>query len=137
LIGQYDAEVGAGQERVLLVWNRLILPNGRSIVLERQPGADAAGFAGLQDRVDNHWGRLFRAGLLSTMLSVGAELGRSGDNDIARAIRDGAQESVGDAGQEVVRRQLEIRPTLTIRPGHPVRVVVTRDLVLEPYGDLP
>lgn len=135
LLGQYDAEVGAGQERVLLVWNRLILPDGRSIVLERQPGADAAGFAGLQDRVDNHWGRLFRAGLLSTLLSVGAELGSGSGNEIARAIRDGAQESVGEAGQEVVRRQLEIRPTLRVRPGYPVRVIVTRDLVLEPYGD--
>lgn len=137
LIGQYDAEVGYGQERVLLVWSRLILPNGRSIVLERQPGADASGFAGLQDRVDNHWGRLFRAGLLSTLLGVGAELGNDSDSDIARAIRDGAQESVGDAGQEVVRRQLEIRPTLTVRPGHPVRVIVTQDLVLEPYGAQP
>jgi type IV secretion system protein TrbI len=137
LIGQYDAEVGAGQERVLLVWNRLILPNGRSLVLEREPGADASGYAGLQDRVDNHWGRLFRAGLLSTLLGVGAELGNGGDSDIARAIRDGAQESIGDAGQEVVRRQLEIRPTLTIRPGHPVRVIVTRDLILEPHGAQP
>ncbi len=137
LIGQYDAEVGYGQERVLLVWTRLILPDGRSLVLERQPGADAAGYAGVQDRVDNHWGRLFRAGLLSTLLGVGAELGNTGDSDIARAIRDGAQQSVGDAGQEVVRRQLEIRPTLTVRPGHPVRVIVTRDLILEPYGDRP
>lgn len=137
LIGQYDAEVGYGQERVLLVWNRLILPDGRSIVLERQPGADSSGFAGLQDRVNNHWGRLFRAGVLSTLLGVGAELGDDSDSDIARAIRDGAQESVGDAGQEVVRRQLEIRPTLTVRPGHPVRVIVTRDLILEPSGARP
>jgi type IV secretion system protein TrbI len=137
LIGQYDAEIGYGQERVLLVWNRLILPDGRSLVLERQPGADAAGYAGVQDRVDNHWGRLFRAGLLSTLLGVGAELGNNSDSDIARAIRDGAQESVGEAGQEVVRRQLEIRPTLTVRPGHLVRVIVTRDLILEPYGDRP
>lgn len=135
LIGQYDAEVGYGQERVLLVWNRLILLDGRSLVLERQPGADAAGYAGLQDRVDNHWGRLFRAGLISTFLGVGAELGNEGDSDIARAIRDGAQESIGDARQEVVRRQLEVRPTLAVRPGHLVRVIVTRDLVLEPYGD--
>lgn len=135
LVGQYDAEVGYGQERVLLVWNRLILPDGRSIVLECQPGADASGYAGLQDRVDNHWGRLCRAGLLSTLLGIGAELGNGGDSDIARAIREGAQESVGDAGQEVVRRQLDIRPTPTVRPGRPVRIVVTRDLILEPYGD--
>jgi type IV secretion system protein VirB10 len=133
LIGQYDAEVGYGQERVLLVWNRLILPDGRSIVLERQPGADTAGFAGVRDRVDNHWGRLFRAGLLSTLLGVGAELGSNDDSDIARAIRDGAQESFGDTGQEIVRRQLDVRPMLTIRPGYPVRVILTRDLILEPY----
>ena len=137
LIGQYGADIGPGQERVLLVWNRLILPDGRSIVLERQPGADAAGYAGLQDRVDNHWSRLFRAGLLSTLLGVGAELGNNSDSDIARAIRDGAQRSIGDAGQEVVRRQLEIRPTLTVRPGHQVRVVVTRDLILGPYEARP
>lgn len=134
LIGQYDAEVGYGQERLLLVWTRLMLPDGKSIVLERQPGTDGAGFAGLQDRVDNHWGRLFRAGVLSTLLGIGAELSNDSDSDIARALRDGAQESIDDAGQEVVRRQLEIRPTLTVRPGHPVRVIVTRDLVLEPYG---
>ncbi|ALJ06943.1 conjugal transfer protein TraI [Brevundimonas sp. DS20] len=135
LIGQYDAEVGYGQERVLLVWNRLIMSDGRSIVLERQPGADAQGHAGLQDRVDNHWGRLIGAGLISTLLGVGAELGTDSDSDIARAIRDGVQESVGDAGQEIVRRQLDIRPTLTIRPGYPVRVIVTRDLILEPQGN--
>ncbi len=134
LIGQYDAEVGSGQERVLLVWNRLILPDGRLIVLERQPGADAQGFAGLQDRVDSHWGRLIRAGLISTLIGVGAELGSDSDNDIARAIRDSVQESVGGAGQEVVLRQLDIRPTLTIRPGYPVRVIVTRDLILAPEG---
>lgn len=134
LVGQYDAEVGYGQERLLLVWTRLMLPDGKSIVLERQPGADGAGFAGLQDRVDNHWGRLFRAGVLSTLLGVGAELGADNDGNIARAIREGAQESVGDASQEVVRRQLDVRPTLTIRPGHPVRVIVTRDLILELIG---
>ena len=63
------------QSCVLLVWTRLIVPNGRSIVLERQPGADAAGYSGLEDEVDNHWGALFKAALLSTLLGVGSELG--------------------------------------------------------------
>ncbi|MDT9600397.1 TraB/TrbI/VirB10 family type IV secretion system protein [Sphingosinicella rhizophila] len=135
LIGQYDAEVGLGQERVLLVWNRLIFPDGRSIVLERQPGADAEGYAGLQDRVNHHWGRLLRAGLLSTLLGVGAELGSGSDGDIARAIREGAQDTFNQAGQQVVERELGVRPTITIRPGYPVRIIVTRDLVLEPSGD--
>lgn len=135
LIGQYDNGVGFGQRRVLLVWNRLIMPNGRSIVLERQPGTDSEGYAGLEDGVDYHWGELFKAAALSTILSVGAEAGSSGqDSDIVRALRQGASDSVNQTGQQIVSRQLNIAPTLTIRPGYPVRVIVTRDLVLEPYG---
>jgi type IV secretion system protein VirB10 len=135
IIGQYDNGVGFGQRRVLLVWNRLIFPNGRSIVLERQPGADAEGYAGLEDGVDYHWGELFKAAALSTLLSIGAQTGSSGDeSDIVRALRQGAGDSISQAGQQIVSRQLNIAPTLTIRPGFPVRVIVTRDLVLEPYG---
>lgn len=135
VIGQYDNGVGFGQRRILLVWNRLIFPNGRSIVLERQPGADAEGYAGLEDGVDYHWGELFKAAALSTILSIGAEAGSSGqDSDIVRALRQGASDSVNQTGQQIIQRQLNIAPTLTIRPGFPVRVLVTRDLVLEPYG---
>lgn len=135
VIGQYDSGVGFGQRRILLVWNRLIFPNGRSIVLERQPGADAEGYAGLEDGVDYHWGELFKAAALSTLISVGAESGSSsGESDIVRALRNGASNSISQTGQQIVQRQLNIAPTLTIRPGFPVRVIVTRDLVLEPYG---
>ena len=134
IIGQYDNNVQFGQSRVLLVWNRLIFPNGRSIVLERQPGADAAGQAGLEDGVDHHWGALFKAALLSTILAVGTELGSDqNDSDIIRALRRGTGDTVNQAGQQIVRRNLNIQPTLTIRPGYPVRVIVTRDLVLQPY----
>lgn len=134
LIGTYDSQVAFGQSRVLLVWTRLMMPNGRSIVLERQPGADAGGYAGLQDEVDNHWLELFNAAALSTLLSVGTELGSSGnDSDIIQALRRGAGNSMNQTGQQVIRRNLNIQPTLTIRPGFPVRVIVNRDLVLEPY----
>ena len=135
IIGQYDSGIGFGQRRILLVWNRLIFPNGRSIVLERQPGADVQGYAGLEDGVDYHWGELFKAAALSTLLSIGAQTGSSGDeSDIARALRQGAGDSISQTGQQIVSRQLNIAPTLTVRPGFPVRVIVTRDLVLEPYG---
>jgi type IV secretion system protein VirB10 len=134
LIGAYDAGVTFGQRRVLLVWNRLILPNGRSIVLERQPGADASGFAGLEDGVDYHWAELLQAAGLSTLLAVGAELATDEEDRLIRALRDGAQDTINQAGQAIVQRQLQVAPTLTIRPGFPVRVIVTRDLVfLEPY----
>ncbi|ESY01363.1 TrbI/VirB10 family protein [Mesorhizobium sp. LNJC405B00] len=135
LIGQYDSEVAFGQSRVLLVWNRLVMPDGTSIVLERQQGADAQGFSGLEDEVDRHWGQLFRAAALSTLLGIGTSLGSSSDeSEIAKAIREGAQDSASNIGQQIVRHQLDVQPTLTIRPGFPVRVVVNRDLVLAPYG---
>jgi type IV secretion system protein VirB10 len=135
LVGQYDAQIAFGQSRALLVWNRLIMPNGRSIVLERQPGADPQGYAGLEDQVDNHWGMLFKAATLSTILSVGSEAGTSGNSNgsLAQAIQQGVSQSINQTGQQVVSRSLSIQPTITIRPGFPVRVMVTRDLVLEPY----
>ncbi|MCK1356281.1 TrbI/VirB10 family protein [Bradyrhizobium sp. CW7] len=139
LIGVYDSQVTFGQSRVLLVWTRLIMPNGRSIILERQPGADAAGYAGIEDQVDNHWGELFKAAALSTFLAVGTEIGagsdtNSNDSAIIQALRHGASDSLNQTGQHVVRRSLNIQPTLTARPGFPVRVVVNRDLILAPYG---
>ncbi|WP_283179938.1 TrbI/VirB10 family protein [Gemmobacter sp. 24YEA27] len=134
IIGQYDDDVTFGQRRVLLVWNRLILPGGRSIVLERLPGADASGYAGLEDGVDYHWWDLMRAAGLSTLLAVGAELASSDEDRLVRAIRDGAQDTINQAGQQIVQRQLQVAPTLTIRPGFSVRIIVTRDLVFEPAG---
>ena len=134
VIGQYDDGVTFGQRRVLLVWNRLILPGGRSIVLERLPGADANGYAGLEDGVDYHWWDLMKAAGLSTLLAVGTELAASDEDRLIRAIRDGAQDTVNQAGQQIVQRQLQVAPTLTIRPGFPVRIIVTRDLVFDPAG---
>ncbi|MDF0579282.1 TrbI/VirB10 family protein [Bradyrhizobium yuanmingense] len=138
LIGIYDSQVTFGQSRVLLVWTRLIMPNGRSIVLERQPGADAAGYAGLEDQVDNHWGELFKAAALSTFLAIGTELGagsdtNSNDSAIIQALRHGASDSLNQTGQQVVRRSLSIQPTLNVRPGFPVRVLVNHDLILTLY----
>lgn len=136
LIGNYDSQIAFGQSRVLLIWTRLIMPNGRSIVLERQAGADAGGHAGLEDEVDHHWSELFRSAALSTLLGVGSELGAdANDNSIIRALRRGAGDSLNQTGQQVVRRNLNIQPTLTVRAGFPVRVIVNRDLVLEPYRE--
>jgi type IV secretion system protein TrbI len=134
LVGAYDSQVSFGQDRVLLVWTRLIMPNGRSIVLERQPGADTQGFAGLEDEVDQHWSRLLMAAALSTVLGVGAELGAaSNDSAIVTALRRGSTDSLNQTGQQIVRRNLNIQPTITVRPGFPVRVIVNHDLVLAPY----
>ncbi|WP_298112858.1 TrbI/VirB10 family protein [Bradyrhizobium sp.] len=133
LIGQYDSQISFGQSRVLLVWTRIIMPNGTSIVLEHQPGADSAGYAGLEDEVDYHWGNLVKAAAISTLLGIASELVLNSNNSVVEALRTGAENTVNQTGQTLVSRQLNVQPTLTIRPGFPVRVVVNRDLIFVPY----
>jgi type IV secretion system protein VirB10 len=93
---------------VLLVWTRLIMPNGRPIVLERQPGADTAGYSGLEDEVDNHWGALFKAALLSTLLGVGSELGSTtgtgSNSDVITALRRGSSDSLNQPDRKSFSR---------------------------------
>lgn len=132
LIGRYQSEVSFGQSRALVTWDRIIFPDGASISIS-EPGTDAAGYAGLRDRTDHHWDRIFAAAGLATILGIGAELGTD-DGDLERAVRRGVGDTVNEAGQRVVDRNLGIQPTITVRPGWPVRVTVTRDLVLRPYS---
>lgn len=134
LVGVYENRIAFGQSRVLLAWTRLLLPDGRSLVLEKLPAGDLAGYAGLEDQIDRHWSGLFGMAALSTLLGVGAELGASDDEDsIIQALRSGAAGTFNQVGQQAVGKGLSVAPTLTIRPGAPVRVIVTRDLVLQPY----
>jgi type IV secretion system protein VirB10 len=109
------------------------MTNGKSIVRERQSGADTQGYAGLEDGVDYHWGNLLGAAAISTLLGIGSELVLSGDNSLVRSLRTGSQDTINQSGQTLVRRQLNVQSILTIRPGFPVRVIVNRDLVLAPY----
>ena len=140
LIGRYDSQVAFGQRRVLLVWTRLILPDTSSISLDRLPGIDPAGYAGLEDGVDWHWDRILAGAALSTLLGVGAELAApnnsSNNGGITVAVRQSAQDTVNQVGQEITKRNVSIQPTLTIRPGFPMRVMVNKDLILRPYQPL-
>lgn len=135
LIGQYDSQISFGQSRVLLLWTRIIMPNGMSIAMEHQPGSDSTGNAGLEDEVDYHWGNLVKAAAISTLLGIGSELVLNSNNAVVQALRAGAENTVNQTGQTLVSRQLNVQPTLTIRPGLPVRVVVNRDLIFVPYKD--
>jgi len=133
LIGEYDSATAAGQQRILIAWDRLIFPNSRSILLDRLQGADQSGRSGLQDGVDNHWAGLLGAAFISTLLNVGTEVMADDDGSLVRALRYGTQDSISQAGRQIIGRQLTIPPTLTIRPGHPLRVMVKRDIILEPW----
>ncbi|MGJ4728182.1 TrbI/VirB10 family protein [Luteimonas sp. SDU101] len=134
LIGQYDSQVSYGQSRLLLVWTRLIRPDGSSLALDRLPATDAGGRSGLEDRVDWHWGRILGGAALSTLIGVGAELASTdrvdADGNVVVVARDSLHESVNQVGQQITRRNLDLQPTLQVRAGFPVRVVVHRDLVL-------
>nr|WP_289109568.1 TrbI/VirB10 family protein [uncultured Halomonas sp.] len=140
ILGRYNSQVSYGQSRVQVVWNRIILPDTSSLTLDNLVGTDPAGYAGLEDGVDWHWDRVFAGAVLTTLLGVGAELAapenRQDGDRVIIAGRDSAQDSINQVGQEVTRRNLNIQPTLTERPGLPVRIIVNRDLVLRPYQPL-
>jgi type IV secretion system protein VirB10 len=138
LLGTYDSQTAFGDSRALVVWTRLILPNGRSVVLDRLPGVDAQGFAGVSDSVDHHWRRLIGGAAVSSLLGVGADLAspqtNGTDGQIVIAARNGVQDTANQVGQELTRRNLDIKPTIKVRPGFPLRVLIDRDLVLNPYS---
>ena len=134
LIGTYDSVIAFGQERALVVWQRIILPDGSSIVIENLPATDTGGYAGLEDEVDFHTWQLLKGIVLSTLLGVGTELtfGEE-ESDLVSALRESSQDSANQAGQRITERNLNIQPTITIRPGWPLRVIVHKDLILRPY----
>ncbi|MDR6851680.1 type IV secretion system protein VirB10 [Sphingomonas sp. BE123] len=133
LIGSYDSVVAYGQKRALIVWQRIILPDGRSIRLDNVPATDPSGYAGLADKVDFHTWTLLKGVAISTLLGVGANLSFSGESDLVQAIRESTQQNVSRAGDQITSRNLQVQPTITIRPGAPVRLVVHRDLILAPW----
>ena len=134
LIGRYDSVVAFGQSRALLIWQRIVFPDGSCISLDNLPATDTAGYAGVADRVDFHTWRLLRGIGLSTLLGVGTQLTfGSSEADLVRALRESAQQNGDRAGQRIVERNLDIQPTISVRPGFPVRVLVHKDLVLRPW----
>ena len=134
LIGTYDSVIAFGQSRALLVWRRIILPDGSSIQIDNLPASDAAGYAGLEDGVDYHSWRLLKGIAMATLLGVGTELSfGDGESDLFRAIRESTQQNTAQVGQRLTEKNLNIQPTITIRPGWPLRVIVQQDILLRPY----
>lgn len=138
LIGQYDSQVAYGQSRVQIAWNRIIMPDGRSINIGSMTGADRSGVAGLRDRVDTHFGQLARGALLSTLFSVGAAAAqdagsRSSDGVVLNSAGTGVSASAQQIGQQITARDLNRQPTIRIRAGFPARVIVNKDMILAPY----
>ena len=141
LIAQYDSMVAWGQERVLLCWNRLVLPNGDSMDLQCMPAADLKGAAGLTDEVDEHWWRILKGAAVATLLSAGTAY-VAGDTTsynptVGQVMARGASGEIGQVGAQLTRNNLSIQPTITVRPGFSVNVIVTKDMIVPPYPDPP
>ena len=136
LIGSYDSVVAYGQRRALLVWGRIVLPNGSSVELDNMPATDSSGYAGLEDKVDSHTWALLKGVALSTLLGVGTQLSfGSSESDLVRALRESTQENAANAGDQIASRNLDVQPTIKVRPGWPVRAIVNKDLVLQPWKE--
>ena len=136
LVGRYDSVVAFGQERALVVWQRIIRPDGTSIVIDNLPATDTSGYAGLVDEVDQHTWKIVKGIALSTLLGIGNQLAFANtDSDLLKALRESTGQTTNRAGQRIVERSLNVQPTITVRPGWPLRVIVHKDLVLTPYRD--
>jgi type IV secretion system protein TrbI len=137
LLGKYQSLVTNGQNRALVVWQRLIYPNGNSIVLDGMPGTDEAGMAGLQDQVDYHLDKLAEATALTTAIAYGGNLARNPQSSNGYSgsdvIGDAVAQQANRIGEKIIDRELDVQPTITIRAGWPLRVLVNKDMILEPY----
>ena len=139
LVGLYNNDISFGQERVQIVWNRVILPDGSSLKLDAMNGVDALGQAGVTGEVNNHWGKIFGAAVLTSVFSIGYELLTETENDIGReedAVRDAVGNNFFNTANEVVQRNLAIPPTIEVAPGALFNILVNKDMVFPgPYED--
>lgn len=133
VLGRYDSAIGYGQTRAFVIWQRMLFPDGSSIRFDNMPASDASGRAGLTDRVDGHSWQLMKGVILSSLLGAGSELSLGGGRGLVRAIRESLQQNGSRAGEQIVARGLRVQPTIKVRPGWPVRVLVSEDLVLQPW----
>lgn len=134
LLGSYDSRISAGQERVLIAWNRIVFPDGSSIMLDSMPGADRSGFAGLKDQVNNHYWRVFGNAFLMSLFSAGIQLsqprGGVGVYDSQQILAADIGRTLGRLGMQINQKNLNIQPTIEIRPGAKCSVLTTKDIEL-------
>ena len=137
VVGEYDSRIVYGQERVLIVWTRLVLPNGKSIDLQGMPGVDLSGYAGLSEKVNNHYLKLLSGVVFGSIIGAGAQVARGPnrtlDPSFGQLALEGAAQNINRAGQQITERNLNIQPTLEVSPGHRFNIFVTKDILLEPY----
>ena len=140
LLAVYDSMTAFGQNRILVCWSRLIRPDGSSINLECMPGVDSAGAAGFADQVDHHWGRIVTGVVLSSLLAATAQRSQGDVSGLQPTFpqmwASNTAGTINQVGQDLTRKNLAIQPTIRVRPGFTVNVLVSRDIVLSPYNQV-
>lgn len=145
LYGSYDSRVVYGQSRVLIAWNRVIFPDGTSVTLGAMPGADMSGYAGFEDEVDNHYLRVFGSAVLMSLITGGSsyavdKMSNNSDEDnttMQSAMGAAFATQMGQAATKLLEKNLNIKPTLSIRPGYQFNIVVIKDVAFrEPYREI-
>ena len=138
LFGRYDSNVNYAQERLVVVWDRLIFSDGKSLSLEEMLGSDAQGASGFSDQVDNHYGRLYGSAILLSFITAGIQLSQPDDDNffdnsdsVGETLGGALGTNLGNLSTELVRKNLNIKPTIRIRPGYRFSIIVSKDMVMK------
>lgn len=137
LIGEYNSDIQYGQERVQVIWSRLIMPNGDSLDLNGAIGADTSGYSGISGRTNNHDNRLINGGLVTSAFAV--LIGTQTKNSTSESNSDPASivaENMSQIADKIVSRGMDVKPTIEIEPGTRFNILVDQDLLLRPYRSL-
>lgn len=142
LVGSYSSDVAYGQSRVLVAWQRIVFPDGKAMDIGSMPGGDQAGYSGFKDKVNNHYVRLFGSALLMSAVTAGVSLSQDNSNNsgfgqettASSAMSEALGQQLGQVTAQLISKNLNIAPTLEIRPGFRFNVIVTKDLTFsKPY----
>lgn len=140
VVGRYDSRIAYGQKRVLVAWRRIVFPDASTIDLDTMPGTDEAGYSGFYDQVDNHYWKIFGQALLISAFTVGIELSQPQQSSVLayptqqQQATEAVGQQMGQLGMHVIERNMDIQPTITIRPGYRFTVLVNKDMILQPYS---
>ena len=140
LVGAYSANVVYGQRRILIAWQRIVFPDGKALDLGSMPGGDAAGYAGFKDQVQTHFFRVISQAVLLSAVTAGISLSQpqdinsNGQVSAQSALSQALGQQLGQVTSELIRKNLNVSPTLVIRPGYRFNVIVVKDLTFsKPY----
>jgi type IV secretion system protein VirB10 len=140
LVGAYSSDVAYGQARVLVAWQRIVFPDGKAMDIGAMPGTDSAGYAGFNDRVNNHYWKTFSSAFLMSAVTAGIATSQPENSGYGRpslgsAMSEAVGQQLGQVTAQLIAKNLNIAPTIEIRPGYRFNVIVTKDMTFnKPYA---